>query len=218
MEAKKKKAIAAINQQGALLVFPINNRKDPMALWHCLHPRSQMRWEWDESGDNRVADLWHLREQLSTSRQVIYSKWYQNRATFFSKEVFLNILAAKQARALREKLSQHDAKNIMEALEMDSPLSTKQVKVAAELQGKNFESAYNRAMKELWVPGLIVAFGEVQDSSFPSLAVAATSQIFEDLWIESQDIPAPLALEFLQQKLGPKNLFFKFLMKGLALD
>lgn len=40
-----------------------------------------MHWEWDDAGDKRVADLWHLREELSRSgERVVYTKWFQNRA------------------------------------------------------------------------------------------------------------------------------------------
>jgi hypothetical protein len=58
-----------------------------------------MRWEWDSDGDDRVAGLWHLREVLSRSREVVYVKWFQGRATFFSFEVFENMLAYLGAHA-----------------------------------------------------------------------------------------------------------------------
>src|SRR4051812_17327021 len=86
------KAVAAIERSGVLLVYPIQNRPDPPSLWTALHPRTAMRWEWDESGDDRVADLWHLRERLSRSGEVVYAKWFQGRATFFSREVFTAFL------------------------------------------------------------------------------------------------------------------------------
>jgi hypothetical protein len=216
---QNKKAIDAINKNGAVLVFPINNRKEPLSLWHCLYPRSEMRWEWDESGDNRVAGLWHLRGELSISREVIYAKWYQGRATFFSRETFTHLLAFQQAHLQRERLKATEGPAIMEVLEMDSPLSTRQIKEVAELKGKSFEGHYNRVMKELWWFGLIVAFGEVEDSSFPSLAVGATSTLFEDIWADAHKISPTEAQTWLKKKLGADNLFFKALHKppkGLA--
>src|SRR5687768_12915388 len=107
----KQKALKAIKEKHALLVFPINNKKEPLSLWQCLYPRSEMRWEWDEGGDNRVATLWHLRAQLSTSREVIYSKWYQGRATFFSKEAFVRLMSVTQAHRQRESLKSSEAMN-----------------------------------------------------------------------------------------------------------
>src|SRR4051812_35309378 len=96
---QKKSAISAIERQGILLVYPIKNASDPPSLWGVAHPRKKMRWEWDDSGDDSVADLWHLRMELSTSRKVIYTKWYKGRATFFSLPVFQALLALR----LREK-------------------------------------------------------------------------------------------------------------------
>src|SRR4051812_27586425 len=89
----KKKSIGAINKRGCLLVYPVNNKREPLSLWSELHPRTRMRWEWDDDGDSKVADLWHLREQLSRSREVVYSKWYQGRATLFSFECFVALLS-----------------------------------------------------------------------------------------------------------------------------
>ncbi|HMN67936.1 MAG TPA: hypothetical protein PKC28_05290, partial [Bdellovibrionales bacterium] len=75
------KAIKAIDKKGALLVYPLNNKKEPASIWSELFPRTKMRWEWDAGSDNRVAELWYLREELSRSRKVVYVKWYQGRAT-----------------------------------------------------------------------------------------------------------------------------------------
>ena len=124
-EALLKKAIQAINQHGVLLTFPIKNKKEPLSLWSALYPRSEMKWEWNEDSDARVAQLWHIREQLSRSRQVIYSKWYQGRATFFSLEAFGHLLAVQTVFEKRARLESREAQEIMDALEMDSPLSTR---------------------------------------------------------------------------------------------
>src|SRR5687767_5530271 len=89
----QRSAISRINKNGILLVFPINNRKEPKSLWSEFFPRTKMKWEWDETGDNRVGDLWMLMKRLSDCRQVVYSKWYQGRATFFSRELFVALLS-----------------------------------------------------------------------------------------------------------------------------
>src|SRR5690606_16085725 len=85
-------AIRAVNEQGALLVFSIKDKKEVPSLWSYFYPRSEMKWEWDEDGDGRVHDLWFLREKLSSSGKVVYAKWFQNRATLISKELFPNLL------------------------------------------------------------------------------------------------------------------------------
>lgn len=209
MNSLRKKTLAAIEQEGILLVYPIQNKKDPGSVWFKLFPRSEMRWEWDVDGDQRVSDLWLLKEELSRSGLVVYTKWYQNRATFFSKEVFVNMMAFMRTDA---PLSS-ESTTILEALEMDSPLSTKQIKVAADLQGRYMEASYNRAMKALWQRLLVVAWGEVEDSSFPSLAVGATKNIFEDLWLKAQDISPEQARRYLEKRFPADNKFWKFAQK-----
>lgn len=179
------KAIHEIEKAGILLVFSIKNKPDPESLWSKLHPRSKMSWNWDEDGDDRVVNLWHLMKQLSGSQKVVYSKWYQNRATFFSKSIFADLLCY-----LMKTYDLHaglipEAREILEILEQDSPLSTKELKEAADLKGKFFESLYNNALKQLYQRGLIVSFGEKEDGAFPSSLMGSTRLLFEDVWKEA---------------------------------
>ncbi|MGE9743580.1 AlkZ-related protein [Bdellovibrio bacteriovorus] len=214
MSSKKKKTqmVKAINQRGCLLVYPLENRKEPASLWSELYPRTKMRWEWDQDGDNRVAEMWVLREELSRSEEVIYTKWFRNRATFFSKEVFLNMLAylgSSQGRIQLPRSSQE----ALDSFLLDSPQSTKVIKENLGWQGKLMESHYNRAMKPLWSYLFLVGYGEVQDSSFPSLNMAAAQNLFEDLWLQSQSLDPQKAEAFLEKKLGSDNPFFKYAQK-----
>src|SRR6478752_8481752 len=91
--AQKKKMIAAIERRGCLLVYPLANQKEPASLWSELFPRTKMRWEWDQNGDQKVSNLWIWREELSRSKEVVYAKWFRNRATFFSQEIFVSMLS-----------------------------------------------------------------------------------------------------------------------------
>ena len=197
---KLARAIALVERHGALLVFPIGNRPEPKSLWSVLHPRTPMRWEWDETGDGRVVDLWHARRELAESREVVYSKWFQGRATLFAKGVFEAMLATFVAEArtttkataagspLTAGLSP-DARALLEILEDDSPQSTKALKRSAGMQGRVMEAAYTRALKELWSRLLVVGAGEVEDGAFPSLSIGATKLLFEDLWAEAHETP-----------------------------
>ena len=195
----KQKAIKAINQQGILLVYPVNNQKDPKSLWSELYPRSKMVWEWTDDSDNRVADLWHLREELSKSRQVVYSKWFRGRATFFSFEVFKALYFL--TRDWKPRGWTRESTEILENLRMDSPQSTRQIKAAVELQGKLLERTYEKAMKPLWQHLDIVGFGEIADSSFPSLATGATETLFEDLVAESKNLNRQQAIRIIVSQL-----------------
>lgn len=210
---KQSKAIESINRRGALLVFPIQNRKEPPSLWGELFPRSQMRWEWDDSGDSRVANLWHLREELSRSNKVVYSKWFRGRATFFSRELFVAFLAllGKSQGLSKGSLS------ILQTLEEESPLSTKALKKRAKLQGQALESTYHKALKPLWVRGLIVGYGEVDEGAFPSLAIGSTQLLFEDLWLEAHSLSSGDALKRTKEILKGNPMFFNELQKQLKL-
>ena len=121
-------AIAKIQRHGILLVFPVNNRPEPRSLWSEYFPRKKMRWEWDDSGDNHVGELWSLMKRLSDCKKVVYSKWYQGRATFFSRDLFRAMLCIAQHRGAQDRLSQRSALTLLELLEQDSPLSTKELK------------------------------------------------------------------------------------------
>jgi hypothetical protein len=205
-------AVQAIERRGILLVFPMDNRKEPSSIWSEFYPKSEMRWEWDETGDNRVADLWHLRAQLSSSNKVVYTKWFRSRATFFSRQTFTVLL-----RLLGTELGlSRQAREILKTLEMDSPLSTKQLKKATDLQGKLLESTYTRALKELWDRMLIVGYGEIDDGAFPSLAIGATKILFEDLWGESRKLLPEDAEALLKSCPGEETLWFKHYLKVKA--
>jgi hypothetical protein len=183
MKLSQKRAINLIDSKGILLVFPKNNQKDPASLWSQFFPKSKMKWEWDDDGDDRVAQMWGLMKSLSSRTEVVYSKWYQGRATFFSREVFAALLAFRNKLELQKNLKplSPEAREILSLLEDNSPLSTKVIKKEVALQGKRLESVYAKAMKELFCRLDIVAFGEVDDGAFPSLAIGATSLLFEDL-------------------------------------
>ena len=201
-------AIKKINDRGALLVFPIKNKKEPNSLWAELFPRIKMRWEWSESGDDRVAQMWAMMKRLSDCKEVVYSKWHQGRATFFSREVFTAMLRLHRDKLEQPQLSM-SAREILDALESDSPLSTKELKKITGLQGRDFEGEYNRAMKQLFKQLLIVGFGEVEDGAFPSLAVGATKNIYEDLWQAAQTLSLSEAQQIINRHLPEGSLFRK---------
>lgn len=180
------RAVAAIERHGALLVYPVQNRPDPLSLWHVLHPKRQMRWAWDDSADPRVVELWHLRERLAQSRRVVYSKWLGGRATFFSKDLFRAMVATLRAEHELEAGLSASSRELLELLREDSPRATRSLREAAGLEGRLHETAYNRALRALWERLLIVGAGEMEEGGFPSLAVGATDLLFEPLWTAAE--------------------------------
>jgi hypothetical protein len=210
-------AISRIEKRGALLVFPINNRELPNSLWAEFYPGTQMIWDWNEDGDYKVAGMWQLMKQLSDCREVVYSKWYQGRATFFSRHLFAALLClARTARIPRHELSE-TARSLFEVLENNSPLSTKELKALTDLKGKHNEAAYSRGMKELFTRFLIVGFGEVEDGAFPSLAVGATELLFEDLWREGTEMSPRKARAVIDGLMPEGSHFRKFLNKTVGI-
>jgi hypothetical protein len=141
-----------------------------------------MYWAWDETADDRVVGLWHLRERLARSRKVVYAKWFRGRAVFFSRELFVSMLAAV---APWNVVPSFEAREILGLLEESSPQSTKAVRRDAGLRGKQGERVWQRSLNELWAALLIVGTGEVDDGAFPSLEIGATRLVFEDLWDEA---------------------------------
>ncbi len=205
-------AISKIKKSGILLVFPINNKKEPASLWSEFFPRTKMRWEWNETGDNRVGILWSLMKMLSADTQVVYSKWYQGRATFFSRELFTALICISLDEFTNPELSR-TAREILDCLESDSPLSTKKLKKLTELRGKENEKLYNRGMKELFNKFLIVAFGEVDDGAFPSLAIGTTENLFENLFSEAKVMEKNTARKIIDRYMPEDTLFRNYLEK-----
>lgn len=196
------KSIRAVNEHGWLLVFPIPEKKEPLSVWHVLHPKSVMRWEWTEDADDKVVQLWQLRRLLAESQRVIYSKWYRGRATVFSEKLFKKLWV--YFKPDRERILA-ESREILDLLEMESPLSTKQLRRGVELTGRENEKRYVAAMKELWRTLAIVGIGEIDDGAFPSLAHAASHVIFEELCLEAEKEESPeSARRWLEENISDK--------------
>ncbi len=205
----KAQAIKHIDRYGMLLTYPLHNEKEPASLWSCFYPQSKMKWEWDSGGDDRVAQLWRLREELSRSGRVVYAKWFRGRATFFSREIFTAALVSLWfAHRAETTLLPRTSQEQLSALEMNSPLSTKELKLETDLRGKDNERDYEKGLRPLWERGLIVGFGEKEDGAFPSLMMGATSLLFEDLWTDAQGLSLQAANAKLKSKLGETNPFY----------
>jgi hypothetical protein len=206
-------AVERINERGVLLVFPINNRPLPLSLWSEFFPRTRMVWDWNDDAAGPVHDMWSLMKRLSDCREVVYSKWYQGRATFFSRELFAAMLCLRRRQFdARRRLSSR-ARLLFEVLENNSPLSTRKLKELTELQGRLHEAEYSRAMKELFSCLLIVGFGEVDDGAFPSLAVGATELLYDDLWRHAEHLSIRKAQATLDRLMQLSSHFRRFFEK-----
>jgi len=208
-------AISRIHGRGVLLVFPINNRPLPLSLWSEFFPKTRMVWDWNDDAAGPVHDMWGLMKRLSDCREVVYSKWYQGRATFFSRELFTALLSLRCVRSDPKRKLSSTARNMLEVLENNSPLSTRRLKEWTDLQGRLNEPVYSRAMKELFAGFLIVGFGEVDDGAFPSLAVGATELLYDDLWRQAEAMSARKAQAVVDRLMPDGSLFRRYLDKSL---
>lgn len=214
----KASAIKKIQKHGGLLVFPIKEKKKPESLWSVFYPRSTMRWEWDDDGDGRVFRLWHLRAELAESRQVIYTKWFHGRATVFRRNLFPYLYRALNEKDASGKLCflSPGAARMLEALEDNSPLSTKQLKKDLGLVGSGNAAKYARYTKELFARLLIVGVGEIDDCAFPSLALGASKLYFEKEWSAASKLSSEKALKKLQKVFDREPLFYNQLLRYRA--
>jgi hypothetical protein len=215
VSAKEQRAYDAVERLGIALVYPIANEREPPSLWYALHPKTKMRWSWDDGADDRVVELWHLRNEMAASGDVAYGKWFRGRATFFALDVFHAMLTRLAEQGDVFAGLPHEAREILDLLRERSPMSTKELRAAAGLQGKPFEGIWTHAMKALWSRLLVVGVGEVEDGAFPSLAVSATEMAFEDLWNARTEAP-PAAKRRLEDTLARTPAFAKSFRRVLA--
>lgn len=211
------KSIEKINQKKLLLVFPITNKQDPPSLWFQLFPRVPMDWSWSEDGDNRVVRMWHLMKTLSDCRRVIYSKWYQNRATFFSNDFFTHLLAYQKHKVHSQIEWTSTERQLLEILRNNSPMSTKELKAESGLKGKFFEAEYTRSLKKLFLHQYIVAYGEVEDGVFPSLALGATETLYEEEWLMADSISLKDCELEIKRVAGSSTAFQNYFKKQLKM-
>lgn len=207
------KAVKAINKSHVLLVYPIKNAKEPQALWHKLFPRSEMRWEWTDDADDKVVKLWHLKTDLSEQHDVVYGKWFRGRATFFSHEIapaFLKLLGATD---VRPDSLDPDTGAIYEELLSDSPQTPKMLREATDLMGSIHRAKFEKALKPLWERMLIVGSGEVDEGNFPSLAMGATKNIFEEIWEKARQLDQATAEKIIADQLPKDSLFLTYLQR-----
>jgi hypothetical protein len=206
-------AVKRINERGVLLVFPINNRPLPLSLWSEFFPKTRMFWDWNDDAAGPVHDMWGLMKRLSDCREVVYSKWYQGRATFFSRELFSAMLCLRCRQFDARRSLSTTARILFEVLENNSPLSTRKLKELTDLQGRLHEAEYSQAMKDLFSRLLIVGFGEVDDGAFPSLAVGATELLYDDLWRQAEAMPLRKAQATLDRLTPQPSLFRRYFDK-----
>lgn len=205
----KRNAIRIVQKEKVLLSFPLKGKPELASLWSRFFPGKTMHWSWEEDADDYINDLWVLMKELSGIEEVIYSKWYQGRVTLFAPDLFIAMLAIHRQKPQKQLIA--PARQLLSALELDSPLSTKQLKKAAELTGKDNLAAYNRGLRTLFQSFLIVGYGEEYDGAFPSARMAATRHVYDEFWYQAERLSLEEAWLFIETylpKTSPWRRFF----------
>lgn len=207
------KCIAAINRHGLLLVFPIKNEREPASLWYALHPRSAMRWDWSEDADPRVVSLWHLKTELGESHDVVYTKWFRGRATFFSRPVFTACMRLLNTTSIQDAEFGTEGAELFRALMDDSPQTPRMLRAATGLEGRPQEAAFNRGLKQIWERLAAVGRGELDEGAFPALQIGATKWLFEDLWDDAANLSEEEAMATFTQYAPSGSPFWKHMKR-----
>jgi hypothetical protein len=141
----------------------------------------------------------------------VYAKWFRGRATFFSRAIFVPILAllgTTRAEALRRNAN---ASRLYEELLDNSPQTPRRLRQAVDLTGSHNRGDYERGVKLLWEQLVIVGTGEVDEGQFPALAMGATRHIHEDLWEEAYGMEPRDAEARCRRLLPAASPFSRFL-------
>jgi hypothetical protein len=104
---------------------------------------------------------------------------------------------------------------ILDLLRGGAPLSTRQIRRAANLHGKSCAGRFAYAMNALWSRLLVVGVCEVRGGGAPSLAVGATEVLFDDLWRARGSVPADAGRK-LDEALARSPSFHRELDRALA--
>jgi hypothetical protein len=180
-KATVENAIREVERLGCVAVFPEKSSKKSsiVSLWELFYPRSPMKWEWDESADNRVVKLWWLKNEVARTQKVLYGRFFSNRPVFVSPSEAQKILKSLHLRPLSPL-----AREILARLEDNSP-QTKRM-LGRELRGDGWEPTradFERALLDLQKSFQIVSLGdsEREKGPMPSSEYAAFGLIFPNL-------------------------------------
>jgi len=174
-------ALDQVEKIGRVAIFPEKkpSKHSIISLWELFYPRTKMKWEWDDSADNRVVKLWWLKNEIAQTQKVLYGRFFGNRPVLVSKSETRRTLKTLEKKPLTSL-----AREILSRLEDNSP-QTKRM-LGRELRAEGWEptkSEFERSLIDLQKNFLIVSLGdsEREKGPMPSSEYAALSLIFPDL-------------------------------------
>lgn len=176
-----KGALEHVEKVGRVAIFPEKNKKKSsiISLWELFFPRTKMKWEWDDSADNRVVKLWWLKNEIAQTQKVLYGRFFGNRPILVSKNEARRTMAGLERKPLSSL-----AREILSRLEDNSPQTKRMIGKSLRDDGWEITKGdFERALLSLQKQFLIVNLGdsEREKGPMPSTEYAALSLVFPDL-------------------------------------
>lgn len=164
-----RQALRFIEDVGFCFAFKSENSELP-CLFHAASGQRNPVIPDHSHLDPRISFIWNLKDKLPAERKIYYGKLLKHRPTMVSLEylAYFYVLAGRTGTKdeyLREfgrgNLSPL-AKEILDALRDSSPETTRGLKLATGMHGRNDRQAFDRAMAELQSDMFVAKIAEEQ--------------------------------------------------------
>ena len=159
-----------VNKVGFCFAFKANNSELP-CLWHAACGERDPEYPLHTHHDPYISLVWQAKDTLPGNKSIYYGKALKKRPTMISLEYFPYFYALRHQNSathsymteyMRGELSP-EAKQIMDALEENSPQITADLKLASKMAHPQKRYIFDRAMAELQSKMYIVKIAEFYD-------------------------------------------------------
>jgi hypothetical protein len=149
-------ALRFINDVGFCFAFAAESSELP-SVWHAVCGTRNPEYPEHSHHDPAISFVWELKDALPAAGKVFYGRLLRRRPTFVSLDYLLHfyVLSGRTGekrefiqQAMRGRLAPA-AREVMEALTADWPLSTKILRRATGMDGRGDRAEFDRAMTVL---------------------------------------------------------------------
>lgn len=205
-------AVKYIDATGYCMLYPVANVPLPSLYYAVTRRNPHEDFVWDKYS----VMLWRWKDELPGRRRAFYAKYFRTRGTFISLKFLPHFLAMREAavepsdheRFYAEGRIREDARVLWEALAVDGPLATLELRHACKMDTKAGNTRFKRAILDLQCLLVAVHFGAEQETAawasgryeltcraFPKETAAARR-------ISPEEARAKLATKFLEWHTG----------------
>jgi hypothetical protein len=163
-------ALSFVNEVGFCFAFTADDAELP-CLWHAACGERSPVMPVHTHHDPAIGFVWEMKNVLPAERKIYYGKLLRKRPVMVSLEFLPYFYVLSHRTGVRgEAAKEHTkgnlsaaARDIMEALEDSSPQTTKGLKLATGLHGKQSRIIFDRAIAELQEKMFLVKVAELDD-------------------------------------------------------